>query len=86
MDLGFYADSPSELFDFSDLPMREVIGLKDWSDLPGNKVTISRHICREVLAHREIEAEYQSFKGCRSADRSRWVVGTENPGDKVESS
>jgi dimethylaniline monooxygenase (N-oxide forming) len=26
------------LFDYSDLPMRDVIGLKDWSDLPGEKV------------------------------------------------
>lgn len=35
---GFYADGPVGLFDFSDLPMRDVVGLKDWSELPGSKV------------------------------------------------
>jgi dimethylaniline monooxygenase (N-oxide forming) len=34
---GFLADSPTGLFDFSDLPMRDVIELKDWADLPGYK-------------------------------------------------
>jgi dimethylaniline monooxygenase (N-oxide forming) len=32
------ADGPTGLFDYSDLPMRDVIDLKDWSDLPGEKV------------------------------------------------
>lgn len=35
---GFLADSPTGLYDYSDLPMRDAIGLKDWSDLPGDKV------------------------------------------------
>jgi dimethylaniline monooxygenase (N-oxide forming) len=32
------ADGPIGLFEYSDLPMRDVIDLKDWSDLPGEKV------------------------------------------------
>lgn len=35
---GFYADSPVGCFDFSDLDMSATIGLKDWSELPGEKV------------------------------------------------
>ncbi|KAE8443031.1 hypothetical protein EG329_002425 [Mollisiaceae sp. DMI_Dod_QoI] len=35
---GFLADSPAGLFDFSDLPMRDALGIKDWSDLPGDQV------------------------------------------------
>jgi dimethylaniline monooxygenase (N-oxide forming) len=35
---GFMADGPTSLFDYSDLPMRDAINLKDWSDLPGEKV------------------------------------------------
>lgn len=32
------ADSPVGLFEFSDIAMKDVVGLKDWSDLPGDKV------------------------------------------------
>jgi dimethylaniline monooxygenase (N-oxide forming) len=35
---GFLADSPTGLFDFSDIPMRDAIGQKDWTDLSGYKV------------------------------------------------
>ncbi|KAL7925255.1 FAD/NAD(P)-binding domain-containing protein [Trichoderma austrokoningii] len=35
---GFIADGPVGLFDFSDLPMSSVIGLKNWDELPGIKV------------------------------------------------
>lgn len=35
---GFIADGPVGLFDFSDLPMPDVVGLKDWDELPGIKV------------------------------------------------
>lgn len=35
---GFIADGPVGLFDFSDLPMSSVVGLKDWDELPGIKV------------------------------------------------
>jgi dimethylaniline monooxygenase (N-oxide forming) len=35
---GIIADGPVGLFDFSDLPMSDVIGLKDWDELPGIKV------------------------------------------------
>jgi len=35
---GFMADGPTGLFDYSDLPMRNVIDLKGWSNLPGEKV------------------------------------------------
>jgi dimethylaniline monooxygenase (N-oxide forming) len=35
---GFLADSPVGLYDYSDLPMRDALGLKDWSDLPGDQV------------------------------------------------
>ncbi|PTB62781.1 hypothetical protein BBK36DRAFT_1128308 [Trichoderma citrinoviride] len=35
---GFIADGPVGLFDFSDLPMSEVVGLKNWDELPGIKV------------------------------------------------
>jgi cation diffusion facilitator CzcD-associated flavoprotein CzcO len=39
------ADGPTGLFDYSDLPMRDVIDLKDWSDLPGEKVYDYLHAC-----------------------------------------
>ncbi|TFB05122.1 Senecionine N-oxygenase [Trichoderma ghanense] len=35
---GFIADGPVGLFDFSDLPMSKVVGLKNWDELPGIKV------------------------------------------------
>ena len=35
---GFMVDGPTGLFGYSYLPMRDVIDLKDWSDLPGEKV------------------------------------------------
>ncbi|ETR97924.1 FAD/NAD(P)-binding domain-containing protein [Trichoderma reesei RUT C-30] len=35
---GFIADGPVGLFDFSDLPMSKVVGLKVWDELPGIKV------------------------------------------------
>ncbi|KAL6852030.1 hypothetical protein J3F83DRAFT_771831 [Trichoderma novae-zelandiae] len=35
---GFIADGPVGLFDFSDLPMPGVVGLKNWDELPGIKV------------------------------------------------
>lgn len=35
---GFLADSPTGLYDYSDLPMRDAIGTKDWTDLRGDQV------------------------------------------------
>ena len=60
------ADGPIGLFEYSDLPMRDVIDLKDWSDLPGEKVYDYLHAYAEkfnLLVLRVVEDKYEWYRG-----------------------
>jgi dimethylaniline monooxygenase (N-oxide forming) len=79
---GFLADSPVGLFDYSDLPMRDVIRLKDWSDLPGEKVY--EYLKAYAEKFRLVERMRLSTKVARisrSIDKNGWDVEIANSGE-----
>ncbi|KAL7949188.1 hypothetical protein V8C42DRAFT_313566 [Trichoderma barbatum] len=79
---GFIADGPVGLFDFSDLPMSGVVGLKDWDELPGIKV----HDYLHEYARKFHLLERCRF-GCRVINIRRgvldkgWTVDAQTAGD-----
>jgi len=76
---GFVADSPVGLFDFSDLPMRDITGLKDWSDLPGYKVhDYLKAYCDKFSITERLRLGTKVSKVSRHEDRKRWDVKIED--------
>ncbi|PTB79817.1 hypothetical protein M440DRAFT_1437012 [Trichoderma longibrachiatum ATCC 18648] len=76
------ADGPVGLFDFSDLPMAEVVGLKNWDELPGIKVHEYLH---------EYARKFHLLERCkfscrvthirRSPSEKGWTVETQSTSD-----
>ncbi|TVY24203.1 FAD-dependent monooxygenase [Lachnellula hyalina] len=75
---GFLADSPTGLFDYSDLPMRDVIGCKDWEDLPGIKVYEYLQAYSEKFHLLErLRLQTRVSRASRNVDKKRWDVEIE---------
>ncbi|KAM0457790.1 hypothetical protein ACHAPV_006335 [Trichoderma viride] len=79
---GFIADGPVGLFDFSDLPMSSVIGLKNWDELPGIRVHEYLH---------EYAQKYHLLERCkfscrvtnvrRATPEGGWTLDTQTTSD-----
>ncbi|KAH8821299.1 hypothetical protein F5884DRAFT_816850 [Xylogone sp. PMI_703] len=72
---GFAADSPSGMFDFSDLPMREAVGLKDWDELPAENVQkYLEAYCDKFDLTSRLRLSTRVSKVLRNEDGQRWDV------------
>jgi dimethylaniline monooxygenase (N-oxide forming) len=81
---GFLADSPTGLFDYSDIPMRDVIGQKDWTDLSGYKVYEYLRIYAERFALLErLRLETKVSKVSRNVDGQAWDIEIEGSEEVV---
>ncbi|EHK27464.1 uncharacterized protein TRIVIDRAFT_124753, partial [Trichoderma virens Gv29-8] len=79
---GFIADGPVGLFDFSDLPMPGVIGLKDWDELPGIKVHQYLHeYARKFHILERCKFGYRVTNVRRAASEKGWMVDAQNTGN-----
>ncbi|KAL6798798.1 hypothetical protein J3E68DRAFT_449546 [Trichoderma sp. SZMC 28012] len=79
---GFIADGPVGLFDFSDLPMPGVVGLKDWDELPGIKVHEYLHeYARKFHLLERCKFGYRVTNVRRGALEKGWIVDAQNTGD-----
>ncbi|KKP03983.1 hypothetical protein THAR02_03898 [Trichoderma harzianum] len=79
---GFIADGPVGLFDFSDLPMPGVVGLKDWDELPGMKVHEYLHeYARKFHLLERCKFGYRVTNVRRGALEKGWIVDAQNIGD-----
>ncbi|PTB52524.1 hypothetical protein M431DRAFT_496852 [Trichoderma harzianum CBS 226.95] len=76
------ADGPVGLFDFSDLPMPGVVGLKDWDELPGMKVHEYLHeYARKFHLLERCKFGYRVTNVRRGALEKGWIVDAQNTGD-----
>ncbi len=76
---GFLADSPSGLFDLSDLAMRDAIGLPDWKELPGIQVHGYLHTYAEnfgLLERMRLKTRVLNVR--RNEDGKAWDLRVEN--------
>ncbi|RFU23562.1 hypothetical protein B7463_g12776, partial [Scytalidium lignicola] len=81
---GFTADSPSGMFDFSDLPMREVVDLKDWDELPSEKVhEYLEAYCAKFDLTSRLRLNTRISKVSRNEDGKRWDVYIEGSDEVV---
>ncbi|KAL2060367.1 hypothetical protein VTL71DRAFT_9762 [Oculimacula yallundae] len=81
---GFLADSPSGLFDYSDLPMREAIGLKDWSDLPGDQVyRYLKAYAEKFSLVEKMRLSTKIKRVARNMDMKAWDLEIEGSGEIV---
>ncbi|KAL6822398.1 hypothetical protein V8C40DRAFT_275764 [Trichoderma camerunense] len=79
---GFIADGPVGLFDFSELPMPGVVGLKDWDELPGIKVHEYLHeYARKFHLLERCKFGYRVTNVRRGALEKGWIVDAQNTGD-----
>ncbi|KAL7952534.1 hypothetical protein V8C34DRAFT_318952 [Trichoderma compactum] len=79
---GFIADGPVGLFDFSDLPMPGVVGLKDWDELPDIKVHGYLHeYARKFHLLERCKFGYRVTNVRRAAPEKGWIVDAQNTGD-----
>lgn len=70
------------LFDFSDLPMPGVVGLKDWDELPGIKVHEYLHeYARKFHLLERCKFGYRVTNVRRGALEKGWIVDAQNTGD-----
>ncbi|KAK0108732.1 hypothetical protein ONS96_002578 [Cadophora gregata f. sp. sojae] len=81
---GFLADSPSGLFDYSDLPMRDAIGLKDWSDLPGEKVhEYLKAYAEKFSLVEKMRLNTKISRVTRHVDQRAWDLEIEGSGEVI---
>ncbi|KUJ18470.1 FAD/NAD(P)-binding domain-containing protein [Mollisia scopiformis] len=79
---GFLADSPTGLFDLSDLPMRDAIGMKDWSDLPGDKVyEYLKAYAKKFSLVERMRLGTRVLRVSRHLDKKAWDIEIENSGE-----
>ncbi|RFU79735.1 fad nadp-binding domain-containing [Trichoderma arundinaceum] len=79
---GFIADGPVGLFDFSDLPMPSVVGLKNWDELPGIKVHEYLHEYARrfhLLERCRFSCRVQNI--CRESSEKGWIVDVQVTGE-----
>jgi cation diffusion facilitator CzcD-associated flavoprotein CzcO len=79
---GLVADSPVGLFDFSDLPMEEALGLKNWTDIPARKVHeyLDAYANKYGLTERiKLSTKVSNVK--RNPDSKGWDLEIESSGE-----
>ncbi|KAL7928619.1 hypothetical protein V8C35DRAFT_228893 [Trichoderma chlorosporum] len=82
---GFIADGPVGLFDFSDLPMPGVVGLKDWDELPGIKVHEYLHeYARKFNLLERCKFGHRVTNVRRAVSEKGWTVDAQNTGNDGE--
>ncbi|KAK6444159.1 hypothetical protein FP744_10000407 [Trichoderma asperellum] len=79
---GFIADGPVGLFDFSDLPMSSVIGLKNWDELPGIKVHEYLHeYARKFRLLERCKFSCRVTNVRRATPEGGWTLDTQTTGN-----
>lgn len=79
---GFIADGPVGLFDFSDLPMSGVIGLKNWDELPGIKVHEYLHeYARKFHLLERCKFSCRVTNVRRATSEGGWTLDTQTTGN-----
>jgi len=72
---GFVADGPVGMFDYSDLPMTDVLPLKTWGELPGDQVhEYLKKFAEKFALIQRLKLNTKVSKAERNEDGIRWDV------------